>query len=65
MFSCNYVSLMRDFDLLQEAKPDHAVVRTFHNLEPNGQGKLLVSFSPVHNYAAVKAIEVVDEGGAQ
>jgi hypothetical protein len=37
------------------------VVRTFRHLRPNGQGKLLLSFSPVNNYATVRAIEVVPE----
>ena len=38
------------------------VVREFHGLHPNGQGKLLISFSPKVNYAEVRAIEVIDEG---
>ena len=38
------------------------VVRTFNHLHPNGQGKLLLSFSPKVNYAEVRAIEVIDEG---
>jgi hypothetical protein len=38
-----------------------AISHTFHNIRPNGQGKLLLSFSPVVNYASVKAIEVKDE----
>jgi hypothetical protein len=36
-------------------------VRTFHGLRPNGQGKLLLSFSPQVDYAEVRAIEVLDE----
>ena len=28
---------------------------------PNGQGKILLTFAPSKNYAAVKAIEIVDE----
>ena len=38
-----------------------AVVKTFHGLKPNGQGALLINFSPVHDYASVYALEVVDE----
>jgi hypothetical protein len=60
--ACNGVALLRDFDVFQSAggafKP---LVRTFHGLKPNGQGKLLLSFSPSVNYAEVKAIEVIDE----
>jgi hypothetical protein len=59
--SCNGADLLPDFDVLREAKPFQAVSRTFHNLRPNGQGKLLFAFSPAINYASVKAIEVKDE----
>jgi hypothetical protein len=37
------------------------VSREFHGLYPNGQGKLLLAFSPKVNYAEVRAIEVIDE----
>ena len=60
--TCNGVELLRDFDVYQAAGGAfRPVVRTFHNLHPNGQGKLLLSFSPRVNYAEVRAIEVVDE----
>lgn len=59
--SCNGVALLREFDMLKEAGLGHAVIRTFHGIAPNGQGTLLVSFSPVHDYASLYAIEVVDE----
>jgi hypothetical protein len=59
--SCNGAILLPDFDLLKEAKSFQAVSHTFHNLRPNGQGKLLLGFSPATNYASVKAIEVKDE----
>ncbi len=59
--TCNGVSLLRGLDLLKEAGPAQALVKTFHGLTPNGQGTLLVSFSPVHDYASLYAIEVVDE----
>jgi len=59
--SCNGVALLREFDLLKEAGMGQAVVKTFHGLTPNGQGTLLVSFSPVHDYASLYALEVVDE----
>ena len=61
--TCNGVMLLHDFDIFQAAggafKP---IVREFHGLHPNGQGKLLLSFSPEVNYAEVRAIEVLDEG---
>jgi hypothetical protein len=59
--SCNGVALLREFDLLKEAGMAQAVVKTFHGLTPNGQGTLLVSFSPIHDYASLYALEVVDE----
>jgi hypothetical protein len=60
--SCNGVSLLRDFDVFEAGGGAfRPVVRTFHGLVPNGQGKLLVTFSPSVNYAEVRALEVVDE----
>jgi hypothetical protein len=63
--SCNGAILLPDFDILKEAKAFQPVAHTFHNLRPNGQGKLLLSFSPVVNYASIKAIEVKDEQDRQ
>jgi hypothetical protein len=60
----NGVDLLRDFDILAQAKPFQAVVGTFHNQQPDGQGKLRLSFSPRNNYAFVKAIEVTEEPGS-
>lgn len=61
--ACNGVSLLQNFDIIQAAgEPFRPVVREFHGLHPNGQGKLLISFSPRANYAEVRAIEVIDEG---
>jgi hypothetical protein len=60
--TCNGVLLLRDFDILLAAPGAfRPVVREFHGLHPNGQGKLLLSFSPKVNYAEVRAIEVIDE----
>jgi Malectin domain len=60
--TCNGVMLLQDFDVVREAPGAfQPVVREFHGLHPNGQGKLLISFSPKVNYAEVRAIEVLDE----
>lgn len=60
--NCNGTALLRDFDISQEAGGAfRPVVRTFTGLHPNGQGKLLLSFTPTVNYAEVRAIEVIDE----
>jgi hypothetical protein len=60
---CNGSLLLRNFDILKEAGgANRALVKTFHGLEPNPQGKLLLIFVPVKNYACVSAIEVTSEG---
>ena len=58
---CNGVALLRNCDIYKEAGGSRALVKTFHGLEPNAQGKLLLSFVPVRNYASIRAIEVIDE----
>jgi hypothetical protein len=60
--TCNGVMLLPDFDIFQAAPGAfRPVVREFHGLRPNGQGKLLLSFAPKVNYAEVRAVEVIDE----
>jgi Malectin domain len=59
--SCNGVMLLHRFDIFQEAGYAHLIQRTFHGLEPNGQGKLLISFSPIVDHASVRALQVEDE----
>lgn len=58
---CNGTALARNFDILKEAGMNHELVKTFHGLTPNAQGKLGLSFVPVRNYASLYALEVVDE----
>lgn len=58
---CNGVALIRNLDIYAEAGgPDRAVEKVFTGLTPNAQGKLLLSFVPVRDYATVRAIEVVE-----
>jgi hypothetical protein len=60
--TCNGVMLLENFDIIQSAGGAfRPVIREFHGLRPNGQGKLMLSFSPRVNYALVRAIEVIDE----
>jgi hypothetical protein len=60
--TCNGVMLLQDFDINQAAPGAfQPVVREFHGLHPNGQGKLLLAFSPRENYAEIRSIEVIDE----
>lgn len=59
---CNGVALLRNFDVLAGAGGQYrAVDKTFTGLSPNAQGKLVLSFVPVVNYAIVNAIEVAPE----
>jgi len=55
------VRLLNHFDIFKEAGALRAVEKTFHGLQPNPQGKLILTFEPVANYASVFAIEVLDE----
>jgi hypothetical protein len=59
---CNGTVLLKDFDVFKEAgMACRGVKRTFHRLKPNAQGKLVLAFVPVVDYATVRAIEVEDE----
>lgn len=60
---CNGVALLKEFDIFKEAGANRACVRTFQGLKPNGQGKLLATFSPIRDYASLYAVEVMDQGG--
>lgn len=57
----NGTALLRNFDMLAEAGSRHALVKTYHGVQPNSQGKLLLSFVPSKNYASLSAIEAIDE----
>lgn len=59
---CNGRTLLENFDIYHVAGgANRALVRTFHGVAPNSQGKILLTFSPVKNYASVNALEVLDE----
>jgi hypothetical protein len=58
----NGVALLRNFNIFDKAGgPDKPVTETFHGIEPNAAGLIVLSFIPVKNYACVDAIEVTDE----
>lgn len=60
---CNGTALLRNFDVYHTAGgPQRAIEKTFRGITPNAQGKIVLSFVPVVNYACVNAIEVVDDG---
>jgi malectin (di-glucose binding ER protein) len=61
----NGVALLRNFDIFKEAGgEDRPLDKVFHAVQSNAQGKLVLSFVPVRNYACVNAIEVLDEGSS-
>lgn len=58
---CNGKALLQNFDLLKEEHEGDVVIRRFMGMEPNAQGKLLLSFIPVEGYATVTGIEVLPQ----
>jgi hypothetical protein len=58
---CNGQVLLTAFDLAKEARTSDVVIRKFVGLEPNAQGKLILSFVPVQGYATVSGIEVLPQ----
>ena len=59
---CNGEALLRDFDVHAAAGGAlRALEKTFAGLKPNPQGKLLLQFVPVKNYALINSIEVLEE----
>jgi hypothetical protein len=58
----NGVVLARDFDIFKRASgSNRAVVETFHGIEPNHQGKLVLSLVPNKNFPLINALEIFDE----
>lgn len=59
---CNGLALRRSLDIYREAGgPDRAITWTARGLQPDAQGKLVISLVPVKNYACINAMEVIDE----
>jgi hypothetical protein len=59
---CNGRTLVSGLDILKTAGGAYRVVEeTYHRVKPDAQGKILLSFVPVRNYAVLLAIEVLDE----
>jgi len=52
------LSVLRRFDLFQEAGDNHPLVKQFTGLEPDPQAKLLLDFVPLKDYATLTALEV-------
>ena len=59
---CNGTALLRNFDIFRAAGgSQRAIEKSFRGISSNAQGKIVLSFVPVVNYACVNAIEVVDD----
>jgi len=58
---CNGNALLKNFNLVREARQTDVIVRKFTDLKPNAQGKLLLSFVPLEGYATVTGIEVLPQ----
>ncbi len=59
---CNGAVLLKSFDVYAAAGGENrAVEKSVRGLTPNAQGKLMLSFVPVVNYAIINAIEVTPE----
>jgi hypothetical protein len=59
---CNGQTLLKNFSILEEAGgADRALTKIFYHLEPSPQGKLVVDFVPVSDYACVSTIAVLAE----
>ncbi len=58
---CNGTVLVSQLDVFKEAGSRHQLLKTFHDIQPNAQGNVLISFIPRKNYAMVSAIELIDE----
>jgi hypothetical protein len=59
---CNGVALERKFSALKRTGSlTRGLVQTFERLEPNHQGKLVLSLVPNPDFAFINALEVVDQ----
>jgi hypothetical protein len=52
-------TLAQNLNILQEAGgPNRPLVKTFHGIEPNAVGQIVMNFAPVKEHASVDAIEI-------
>jgi hypothetical protein len=58
---CNGKAIVQSLNILNEVGENRPLVRKISGLESNAQGKLLLDFVPVNNYATVTAIEVAPQ----
>src|SRR5262249_10352605 len=59
---CNGVALVRNFDIfVRSGGSNRALVQTFHGIQPDHQGRIVLSLLPAKNFALINALEVTDE----
>ncbi len=58
---CNGRAIVQNLNIRNEAGENQPLIRKISGLESNAQGKLLLDFVPVNDYATVSAIEVVPQ----
>ena len=59
---CNGIALERKFSILKRAvDPNRGIVVSYNGLEPNYQGKLVLSLVPNPDFAVINALEVLDQ----
>jgi hypothetical protein len=58
---CNGKAVLSQLNIIEEVGENRPLVRKVSGLEPNAQGKLLLEFVPVSDYATVTAIEVIPQ----
>jgi hypothetical protein len=62
----NGETLLENFDILKAAGRENRIIeKVFHGIRPNAQGKVVLSFVPVENYACVSLIALEDEAPAK
>ena len=60
----NGVLVLRDFDVFVKAGGAlRAITRTFRDIQPTPQDKIVITFEPVTDPAVVNTVEVIDQGG--
>ena len=58
----NGIALERKFNTIKRSgKMNRGIVQSFDHLEPNYQGKLVLSLLPNPTYAFINALEVIDQ----
>jgi hypothetical protein len=58
---CNGRAVASHLNISEESGNNRPLVRKIAGLEPNAQGKLLLEFVPLSQYATVSAIEVITQ----